>query len=354
MANTLSYGFVGLAHLANERVSSIGAERIWEAIEQSVAEHSRQIEGLLATFAEPTVLYKERFMLPDSGTLQPLDENGVPQPVRETGYYDVAYPIQGGGTAWGTNRVSRKLMTVQEANRQTLMSLRRDADWVRRHVLAAVLDNTAWTFVDPLYGSLTVEPLANSDAVTYLKVDGSTAVDDHYLAQADAIDDTHNPFDDIYSELMEHASNQPPVVVYVPTNLTSAVEALANFVPVADPDVTPSSANDVLRTTLDRGFGDEVLGKIDKCWAVHWRALPSNYMLGHARGAGPVIKMREYDDAGLQGLFTEEHSADGNFMATRLIRYAGFGVINRVAACVYRIGNAAYAIPTGFDAPLSV
>ena len=98
------------------------------------------------------------------GTLQPLDEWGNPLPVKDEGYYDVAFPIQRGGTAWGTNRESRAMMTVAEAQRFTLGALRRDADWMRRHFLAALFDNTTWTFQDDFKGAFTVQPLANGDA----------------------------------------------------------------------------------------------------------------------------------------------------------------------------------------------
>jgi hypothetical protein len=353
MANALSYGFVSLAHLATERVTTVGMERVWDAIQMTADEWNRQINGLMASFVERTVLYSERFMLPGSGTLQPLDENGNPSVVRETGYFDVAYPLQGGGTAWGTNRVSRALMTVEEANRQTLMALQRDSDWVRRHLLASVFDNVAWSFADPEYGSITIQPLANTDTVTYLRVGGSNAVDEHYLAQAASIDDSNNPFDDIYDELMEHPQNSGPVVVYVPTNLVASIQALTAFIEVANPDVADGVQTAVLRTAFDRGFGDEVLGMVNKCWIVEWRALPDGYMIGHARGAGPVVKMREYDNGALQGLFTEQHSPDGNLQATRMIRYAGFGVANRIAACVYYVGGASYSIPSDYGAPLS-
>jgi hypothetical protein len=38
----------------------------------------------------------------------------------------------------------------------------------------------------------------------------------------------------------------------------------------------------------------------------------------------------------------------------RFIRYAGFGAYNRVGALSFRIGNGAYAIPTGYSTPLAV
>ena len=332
---------------------------IYDAIRESAAEHTRQINGLMASFVERTTGHKERFYLPGAGTLQPLDEWGNPLVVREAGYYDVAYPIQGGGTAWGDNRVTRALMTVEEANRQMIESQRRDADWLRRHILASVFDPTAWTFDDTEFGNLTIQPLAiTSDGVTYGRVGGSASTDEHYLAQAGAIADDANPFDDIYDELMEHPSNSGgPVVTYVPTNLTSTIEGLTAFNEVSDPDVIKGIASDRLdegSIEAIRGFGDEVLGKVNKNWIVEWRALPDNYMLAHARGGGPVVKMREYGAPELQGFFPERFSPDGNLQETRMIRYAGFGVANRIAAVAYRIGNGSYAVPTGYDTPLSV
>ena len=64
--------------------------------------------------------------------------------------------------------------------------------------------------------------------------------------------------------------------------------------------------------------------------------------------------MREYAAPELQGFFREGHDADGNHMVERMLRYAGFGVGNRVGALAYYVGNAAYQIPTGYATPLPV
>jgi len=361
MANTLAYGFIGLEHLTAERVNTVGVETVWNAIQESLVEHSRQINGLMSSFVEQTTTAKERRMLPGSGTMQPLDEWGNPRVVRESGYYDVAYPIQGAGHAWGTNRVTRALITVDEVNRQTIEAMRRDQDWLKRHIMAAVFDNVSWDYDDKVgpngsdgLGSITIEPLANTDTVTYLRTGGSSAVDEHYLAQASSIDDSNNPFDDIYEELKEHPSNMDPVVVYIATNLVANTEALTAFVPVSDPEVMYGTGVDQLRSPIDRGLGDEVIGRVNKCWIIEWRSLPDSYMIGHAQGAGPVLKMREYPAESLQGLIAEGFSPDGAMEEIRSIRYAGFGVANRVAACVQYIGSGSYSIPSGYGAPLPV
>lgn len=353
-SNTIAYGFVGMEQMMAQRLTEVGTERVWDAVKDSADEWSRAANAMMSSIVAQTVNFKERYYLPGSGTLQPLDAYGNPLPVQPGSYFDVSYPIQGGGTAWGTNRVSRAMMTVEEANRNTLDALTRDADWMRRHVLAALLDNTTWVFDDPKEGDLTIQPLANGDAVVYLRTGGESAVDTHHLAQAAAIDDANNPFGTIYDELMEHPSNSGPVVVYTATDQVSAIEGLTAFIDVGDPDIIKGTASDRIGSIIDRGLGDEVLGKVDKCWIVEWRAMPDGYMIAHAQGAGPALKMREYAASELQGFFPEQHSPDGNLQEMRMLRYAGLGVANRIAAAVQYIGGGAYVIPTGYTNPLPV
>lgn len=359
MANTLAYGFVGLEHLFSEKLENVDVQVVDEAIRRSVEEHNRQVEAMTGDMFAFTTEYKVRFNQPGSGTLQPLDEWGNPLPVREAGYYDVAFPIQGGGTAWGDNRVSRALMMVADVNRMTLESLRRDADWMKRHMLAALFDNTTWTYDDPEHGDLTIQPLAlASDSVTYLKRSGSSATDTHHLAQAAAVADATNPFDDIYDDLIEHPVNVGgQVVAYIPTNIKSDVEGLTGFTEVTDPDITLGDDTSRLNNVIDRGWGDEVLGKVNKVWIIEAGILPDDYVVANVRGGGaPALWARQYPASSLQGLIRENHSPDGNLQENRFIRYVGFGAYNRVGAMVYFIeaGDTTYDIPTGYTNPLAV
>jgi hypothetical protein len=360
---TTTFGLLRTSDLYNQRVMTVGVQRVYDAVRSHVEEYTRVLVAMAAELAERTTIPQEQIELPGDGTLQPLDEDGNPLPVLPSGNYQVAYPIQGGGTAWGTNRVSRELMTVEEAERNTLDAERRDADWMIRHILAAIFDNVAWTYLDKVgangskgLGPITIQPLANGDAVTYVrKGAAASATDDHYLAQASAIDDTHNPFPTIEAELSEHPSNgNRRILVYIPNNLKDSIMGLETFVGVSDPNVSdPNSA--VATNVPNPGFGDEVLGYIKgtKCWIVLWGFLSDNFMFAKVEGKA-FLKMREYPAAALQGFFPENANVDGNHLITRMIRYAGFAVADRVAACVMRIGNASYAIPSGFDAPLAV
>jgi hypothetical protein len=364
MANTLLYGFESLESLRSRRVSEVGVARVYDAIAESAAEYTRQVNGIMAAMVERTTIAQEQIELAGDGTLQPLDEFGNPIPVAPSGSYQVAYPIQGGGTAWGTNRVSRELMTVEEANRHTQDALRRDADWVSRHFLASVLDNGTWTYTDKIgpngakgLGDITIQPLANNDAVTYNRRGGSNkATDNHYLGQANAISNSDNPFPTIREELEEHPSNGGPIVCYIASDQRSAIEGLSTFIEVNDTNVNYGANENTLGGSVDVGPGDELLGYIkgENIFIVEWRSMPSGYIIGHATGAGPFVKMREYDASALQGFFPEQFSPDGNLNEMRMIRYAGFGVSMRVAACAMYIGNATYQVPAPYNAPLDV
>lgn len=352
---SLTFGFVGLEHLMNQRVSSENIEVVRDAITKTLEEHQRQVGEMVSTLAAQTVEYSANFRQGFGGTMQPLDDQGNPLPVKGGSSYTVAFPIKGAGTAWGTNRVSRAFMTVEEANENTYSALKQDADWLKRHMLGALLDNTSYVFPDPDKGNLTVQPLANGDTAKFTRNNGTEAVDNHYSAQAAAIGDATNPFPAIYTELTEHPENDgATIVAYVASNLIDDIEALGTFVEVPDPDVVAGNSASVLSGSIERGFGDEVLGKAGKVWVVEWSTLPDDYILGVAVGATPALKMREYDVPALQGLIEENNSPDGNLEEYRLIRYAGFGAYNRVGACVVQVeaGDTTYDIPSGYATPM--
>lgn len=366
MPNSTLYGFVALQDLYNQRVNTVGAQRVYTAVGESLAEYTRVLDGIMAAWVRRTTIAQEQFELPGSGTLQPLDEWGNPLPVQPSGSYQTAYPIQGGGTAWGDNRITRAHMTVEEVERLTMDAMRRDKDWLIRHALASLFTPATWPFFDKVgadgqskgLGSITIQPLANGDAVTYGRKGFKTpAVDTHYLAQAAAISDAANPFPLMRAELAEHPSNTGPYVAYAPSNLRTSIEGLTEFVEVGDPDIDLGANSDTVTNPSAQviGPGSAVIGKTKSgMWVVEMESLPDDYMLAFALGAGPVLKMREYAPAELQGFFPEYHSPDGNLELTRFLRYCGFGVANRVGALAYRIGNAAYAAPTGYVAPLAV
>jgi hypothetical protein len=360
-ANAVAYGFVDMEYLFSQRVVDRMIPTVQTAVEQTYEEHNRIINAMMTELVTLTTEDQINYQLPDGGELQPLDEKGNPRPTKPVGTYTIAFPIRGGGDAWADDRVSRAHMTVGDANRLTLSALTKDARWLRRQMLAALFTNVSYVYKDKINGNLTILPLADNDDVTYVRVNGESAKADHYLAQAAAIDDANNPFPTIYNTLSAYPGNNGPYVVYVPTNLVASIKALANFDPARDADIIYGADLTVLQATITTdnpvvnsdivGFGNIYHGKVDGCHIIEWKSLPDNYMIGLARGAADTpLAMREYVPEELRGLFAEFHSPDGNVMESRYIRYAGFGVRNRIAALVYRIGAGAYSIPSGYDA----
>lgn len=360
--NIMSYGFYGHDDIANMRVNDVRGVSVFDMVTQSAAMHTAKVNALLAAFCRTTTDFKFKFHLPNTSDLQPADGSSKPDLVKGTTSYDVALPIQGGKIGYGFDMIAAAKATVAEVNAVTLAALRADGNWLKRHILAALFTNVDWNFVDPERGTLAVKSLARADGTLYPLINGGTEDSQHYLAQAAGIADATNPFDNIYAQLKKHPSNmvsaQNPVICYVPTNVVSSVRALANFVEVGDLDILKGANSDTINATNARleqirGFGDEVLGKTDNCWIVEWSMLPDNYIIGHATGAGPVLGMRQHPEAELQGFFVKNNNANPTIAETYFYRFAGFGVINRVAAVVQRVGDGSYAIPTGYTAPLA-
>jgi hypothetical protein len=347
--NAVAYGFISLKNVWSDRITTIGGESIADAVAQSLAEYNRQADALMGDMVQRTTDRTRTVLIATGGDLQPVDEWGNPLPVRSAGSYDVGFPIQGGATAWGDNRISRQLMTVEEANRNTLAAMAMDARWIRRHLMAAILDNTSWTFNDP-QGDITIQPLANNDTVTYLGTSGTSAVAQHYTAGTGVF--TQAQVATMRDLLLGYPGNSGDVIVYVASDLVDDVEAMTGFVAVADPDVLVGSSVSQLTNRIDPSFGDVVLGKVERTWVVEWRYLPSGYAVARI-GNRPFVAMREYPSPALQGFFSEMHSSDGNLREMRLLRYAGFGVFDRTAAAVHQAGTATYTIPSGFSTPLA-
>lgn len=348
MANQVLYGFMNLTELANERVVGNLIPVVGTAIDTTLAEHTRQLNAFNALFVKRTTLFKTKFKTPSIARLQPLDDSGRARPILPSGNYDLAFPIQAGGGAWGADYVTSVKMTVDEAMRITKTLMNADIRWVRDHTLAAIFMADDWAFEDKEHGSLTVKPIANGDSVNYLLTSGSDsgATANNLTAQAASIADAANPFPTIYSELTKHPENSGEVISFIPTNLVATVEALVTFHEIGDPAVQVGANTAQLTATLNTPVPGVVRGRADKCWIVEWRSLPDNYIVSVTTGGERPIAMREEPESELQGFKKVAERNDYPFYESQYVRRAGFGAWNRVAAHVVRIGNASYAVPT--------
>lgn len=357
MANAVLWGFHSLAAAFDERVTTLGVGVVDRAIQETVDEHNRQMNALAGLFTESTTDFKTRFRTAaGAGRLQPLDENGRARPRRMLGYYDLAWPLHVAGDAWGLNYLTMQDLAVADVNRLLSGMLVADHRWMRDHILSALFTNASWTYSDDLHGDLTVYGLANGDATQYQLLTGADtgATDTHYLAQAAAIADNADPFDAIRTELIQHPENTGDVIALVPTNLMAAVRALSGFFNVADPNIRLGANSDQLVGSLGASLPGELIGYHEaKVWIAEWRALPDNYIIAVTTGGDRALRMRQHPNATLQGFKQVAERNDHPWYERQWLRLAGFGAWNRVGALVYRIGDASYAIPSGYESPMA-
>ena len=355
MANQVLYGFLNLKDAFSERIEDVGVGVVNAAIDATIAEHNRALNDLMSLFVDNTTQYKLRNKVPGAASLQPLDENGRALPVKVAGYYDIAFPLQMAGIAWGQTYYASKKMRVEDANNTMATLVTADKRWMRDRIMAALFTNVNWTFTDPEHGSLTIKPLANGDTDTYLIQAGTDAgaTDTHFLAQAAAIADATDPFPAIYTELAEHPENSGDVVAFIPTSNKAAVEALSGFYPTTDPNLRVGSAATVVSGSLGATIPGTLFGYHEAgVWLAEWKALPANYLIATMTGGPRPIGMREEPESSLRGFNRVAERNDYPFFESQYLRVAGFGAQNRVGAVVQRVSNGAYAIPTNYTAPL--
>lgn len=354
MANALLSGFVNLADLAAQRVTSVNQTVISTAIDATLAEHNRQLSTLLALFVQPVGEYQLRYKTGTARSLQGLDSRGRPLPTKSGARYDVGFPLQMAGDAFGYDWVTREKMTVQEVNDQLADMLTADKRWMRDRILAALLTNVSYVWPDEEHGDITVQPLANADTVLYQIQNGADAgaTDDHYLGQAAAIADATNPYPTIYSELAEHAENSGEIVAFIATDLRATTEALAAFYEVSDPDLTVGTGVTTLTGRLGTPVPGTVIGKANNVWIVEWPAVPSARIIAVATGGPRPLGMREDPEPSLRGFKRVADEQRFPWYESIYVRRAGFGGYNRVGALAYEVGDATYDVPTGYLAPI--
>lgn len=354
--NQIAYGFFNLQNVMDRRVTEVGVSIVDDAINATVAEHQRQIAALSGLFVRRTTGFKTKFRTASVARLQPLDENGRALPIRPAGQYEIAFPIQRGGIAWGTNYEARIKMTVQEANEATNTMTMADARWMRDHILAGVYTNVPWTFNDDEHGALTIQGLANGDAVVYNVFAGADngATAQHYVAQAAAISDAANPFPAMHDTMVLHPENQGRIIALVPTNLKASIMALSTFYPADDVNLALGSGETRFVGRFDVPVPGEFFGyESGGVFLVEWRSLPDSYIVAVAERGERPLSMREDTAPELQGFNRVADRDNHPWYERQYLRKAGFGAWNRVGAYVLRIGNASYAIPTGYTSPMA-
>jgi hypothetical protein len=353
------FGALGLND--NDRVfnATAGQRAIYDLSAQYVARYNADMEAAIGIFVDGTTTdHKLRYKLPGGGLLQRRGTQSVPGAVKASGSWDVAFPLEDFGAQVAGDDVSLAYMTAQELQRHLDTVVNQDRNTVRYEILKAIFNSTAGTFVDPLWGSLTIERLANGDSVVYPPVLGSTseATDNHYLESgyaASAISDTNDPVITLVDELEEHfgsVTGNSDIVIFHNNAQNAKLQALTGFIDVPDAMIRVGDATDV--PAMLPSVPGKVIGRHTKgAWLVEWRFIPANYMVAvHAEEAKPLLMRVDPADTGLgTGLQLVANDADFPFVSSFWRHRFGVGVGNRLNGAVMELGTGGtYSVPSGY------
>lgn len=354
------YGLLNLSDSDRSYVNVIGQQVVYDAANDYLTMHNADLMKAYGVFIqEETENHTERYKLPGGGRMQRRGGQAQSAATKASGSWDVAYPLEDFGDQVAGDDVSMAYLTVDELDRQLQTVTIRDMNTVRYEILRAMFNNTARTFVDPIWGSLTVRPLAiTSDSVVYPPVLGSEseATENHYLGlnyAATAIDNTNNPYITIRQDLEEHFGAPMGfgnIVSFIHPDEVPETELLADFVPVEDMGVRYGADTDLAANRLPTVPG-RVIGRASGVWVAEWHWIPTGYILSVDLDAPPPLKMRRDPAAvGIQrGLHLKSTDAAYPFESSHYRHRFGVGVGNRLNGVVAQLGTATYDIPTAYE-----
>lgn len=355
-------GTLGLTEAAAERtyVSTLGQSLVYDAVQEELAKYNTQLAQVMGLFVEGTTTdHKRRYELPGGGYLQPMGTQAQPAAVKSYGNWDVAFPLNDFGAQFARTRVSMAYMSVAQLNKHLDTIMIQDLNTVRLEIMKSLLDSAGYTFADPIWGSLSVVPLANGDSVVYPPALGSDteATETHYLETnyaASAISSTNNPCVTVRDELEEHfgtPTGGSNIVLLATPTICNYIEALADFDPVNQRFVTPGANADIING-LPASMPGRIRGVCDSVWIVEWRYLPANYAIAvHADAPKPLLIREDPADTGLAGgLQLVAEDDEFPFRSSFYSHRFGFGVGNRLNGVALEFGTGgSYTVPTGFS-----
>lgn len=362
----LVYGLHTLETNKDQRIEQIGISEMSNLINEWLMERNRVWNSIMGTFAVRNEKWNTtpitRMKVPSAAKVQFMDEFGVAKPTIVKGYQEQGLPLFRYEEAIGFSYEALKRTTVQEYSDELARIEIADITASEFLFWFSVFYDTNWTFssTEEDFPDVPVKAGANGDTDVYMlrgSSDPTTA--DHYIAQASAIDDAHDPFPTIRETLSGYVGTggNDRIVTFVGDATNSAnIQALSGFNRVDNTRFT-AWGTDVTRVLVDPtadtfiGMGDTVIGEHEEgVLVIRKRNLPANYLVSFNLDAPTPIGIREDPEPSLRGLFNiNAIENSGNTMLSRFRRKIGFAPVNRTSFMVTRIGNGTYAAPSPYD-----
>jgi hypothetical protein len=330
---------------------------IYDAINTYFARVNEDVLSASAIFIEEvTEAAKERYLLPGSGRISQRGRGLQGNAVRATGSWDTAYPLRDYAEMVVGDRVDWAYMTPADLDRHVTTIRNRYMNEIRHQILHALFDNVQESFSDPRLGTLTIEPLANNDAVVYPPVLGTNAeaTDNHYAISGYTsanISDTNNPYRTQVAELQEHFGRETGgrnVITYINETERTVTEDLTDFTPIPDNFIMVGDNVDVPQR-LPSSPG-EIIGRTNGTWVAVWDWIPTTYLLSvHLEEPAP-LKMRVDPAAtGLPRGLQLVASDDGDpLMSSEFGARFGIAVGNRLNGAVMELDTVSFTVPAAY------
>jgi hypothetical protein len=338
-----------------------GQQVIYDTVKEYVDKINAELSAVMSVFVgETTSDHKRRYRLPGGGYLERVNEASKGGAQKATASWDVAFPLEEFQRGITSTRVSRAYLTVKELDLQVQSVVAANVNTVRFEILKRMFNNVESSFIDPLWGTLLVEPIANGDSVVYPPVLGvaTEATDNHFLESgyaAASISDTNNPYATIVAELEEHfgqVSGNENICTFINTAQRAKTEALADYDSFTDRYINPGANTDTL-FNFPTNCPGRIIGRTNGTWVCEYNWIPSGWMLGvHMDAPAPLIKRIDPATTGLgDGLQLVSHSdAQFPFDISEWSHRFGFGAGNRLNGVVMELGTGgSYTIPTAYQ-----
>jgi hypothetical protein len=356
------YGALGIEDTDYVFQQTVGQRAIFDLTNEYVARYRAEQQAAQSLFVEMTTSdHTMRYHLPGSGYMQRRGTSGQPGAIKTSASWDVAFPLEDFGDAIALDDVTSAYMTAQKLQQQIDTILSRDANTRRFEILNALFTSTTRTFIDPIRSSLTIQPLANGDTVSFPPVIGSmtNATENHYLESgyaASAISDTNQYLVTIVNELEEHfgtPNGGSPIAVFINNAQTAKTLLLSDFIPVTNSGLNPGAQTatvTAIPAELTQGSW-RVLGYdgTSGAWVCEWRWIPANYAIGiHLSAPKPLMERVDPADTGLgSGLQLVTRDIEFPFETSFWRDRFGYGVGNRLNGVAFEFGTGGtYTDPT--------
>lgn len=280
-------------------LATIGQDLAWQTAQKWIAERNAEFAITTQLFVEgKTEAFKTRYKKPGAGYLQERNNQGTYGAGKATGSWDVAYPIRDKGVSHSWNDVDVAKLSALELSNHIETGHNSYVNSFRHDVLHVLFDNVQGTYTDPDHGSLSIEPLANGDSVTYPPIVGEPtdeAQEDHYLGTAynmASVSDTNNPLKTGHADLVHHfggpTTGGDNIIALCNSTDTANFEALTDF-----REVIPSAIRPGDNADIPFGFPTapgRTVGHSNSVWLQEWDFVPANYLLFlHMDEAAPLM-----------------------------------------------------------------